>query len=103
MVRQRANREKAAQLCAEAERLAGAGSFHKVRSDVQALRRAWHQLIGDGFDDAATVARFDEADAKLREHERAAREERARALQENLVAPAGAVRRTRRRGRGGRT
>jgi hypothetical protein len=84
-VRQRANRERAAQLCGDAERLAGAGSFHQVRGEVQALRRAWHQLLGAGIDDAAVVARFDAADTALRERERAAREERARALQENLV------------------
>jgi DNA repair protein SbcC/Rad50 len=84
MVRQRANREQAAQLCAEAERLAGVESFLKVRGETQALRRAWHQLLGAGFDDVAVVARFDAADAKLREGERAAREERSRALQENL-------------------
>jgi hypothetical protein len=85
MARQHANREKAMQLVADAERLAGTGSFHKVRSEVQALRRAWHQLTGGGFDDAATVAKYEEFDAKLREHERAAREERARGFQENLV------------------
>ncbi len=84
-LRQRANREKAGQLCAEAERLVGAEPFPKARGGVQALRRAWQQVLAAGFDDPAVAARFAEADARLREREHAAREERARALQENLA------------------
>jgi hypothetical protein len=85
IVRQRANRAQAARLCEAAERLAGVASFYTVRGDVQALRRAWHQLLDAGIDDTAVVARFDAADATLRENERVAREGHARALQENLV------------------
>ncbi len=82
---QREHRDKAAQLCADAERLAGKGSFLEVRSEVQVLRRSWHQLVAAGLDDPALLARFEESETKLREHERAAREARARALQENLA------------------
>lgn len=83
LVRQRTNREKAGQLCAEAERLAGGNPFPQARADVQALRRAWQQLSAAGLEDAALVARFTEADARLRDRETEAREQRARALQEN--------------------
>jgi hypothetical protein len=84
--RQRERRERAAGLCADAERLAaGAKGFQQVRSEVQALRRAWQHLVDAGFDDAAVVARFAEADVRLRESERALREERAQALRENLA------------------
>jgi len=85
VLRQRTNREKAEQACVEAERLLTVEPFLKARGDLQALRHSWQQLVGAGFDDAAIVGRFNEADVKLRDRERGAREERARGLQENLV------------------
>ncbi|HEX7486807.1 MAG TPA: DUF349 domain-containing protein [Vicinamibacterales bacterium] len=85
LVQQRATREKAGRLCQEAERLADGASFPQARTEAQALRRAWHQLTAAGFDDPALIARFDAADARLRDREMAAREHRELALQENHV------------------
>ena len=82
-VRERENREKAASLCADAERLALAAPFPQGRAEVQALRRAWQRLAASGIDDAALVERFGAADARLRELEAASREQRARLLQQN--------------------
>jgi hypothetical protein len=84
-VRQREVREKAARLCAEAERLAQGASFPQARAEVQALRRAWQVLTAAGFDDPAMVQRFGAADARLHELEAASREQRAQQLQQNLA------------------
>ena len=84
-VRQREIREKALALCAEAERLAQGGTGQQPRGEVQALRQAWQQATAAGFDDAAVIQRFNAADATLREFEAAAREQRAQALQQNLL------------------
>ena len=85
VVQQRANREKAAELCAEAERFAERATFPQDRVDVQALRRAWQTVIAAGFDDAALVTRFADADSRVRIRESEAREQRARTLQDNLA------------------
>jgi len=82
VIQQRTTREKAGHLCADAERLAERASFPQARVEVQALRRAWLQLTAAGFDDDVLVARFNEADARLRDRETAAREQRAKSLQE---------------------
>ena len=80
---QRERRETALRLCADAERLAQAAVGQHVRGEVQALRQAWQQVTAAGFDDAAAIERFTAADAKLRELEAAAREQRTQALQQN--------------------
>jgi Domain of Unknown Function (DUF349) len=85
LVRQRGVREKAAQLCEEAERLADSPVIATVRQEIQALRRAWHDVRASGFDDETVVARYTAADARIQEREAVAREERARALAENHV------------------
>ena len=84
MLRQHENRQRAEQVCAEIEGLAGKTSFPQARTDWQALRRAWNQLTAGGFDDHALHARFTEADTRLQQLETEARERRAREQQENL-------------------
>lgn len=81
----RARRERAAQVCADLERLAETGAFPKARGDWQAMRRAWNELTATGFDDAPLAARFNAADEKMRGREAEAREQRAREQQETLV------------------
>ena len=85
VARQRALRENALRLCGEAERLAQGGAAQPARGEIQALRQAWQRAIAGGFDDVAIVERFSAADAKLREFETAAREQRTQALQQNLA------------------
>lgn len=85
LLAQRARREKAAQICDEIERLAGTAVFPKARGEWQALRRGWNELTASGVDDAALAARFTAADETLRQREAEAREQRARAQQENLA------------------
>jgi hypothetical protein len=82
-VRLRETREQAVRLSSDAERLAQVAPGQHVREEAQALRHAWQQVIAAGFDDGAVVERFNAADARLRELERAAREQRAQALQQN--------------------
>ncbi len=76
-------REQAVRLSMDAERLTQSGPGQQDRGEVQALRQAWQQVVAAGFDEGAVVERFSAADARLRELEAAAREERARALQQN--------------------
>ncbi len=83
--RQQAAREKALEVCEEAERLATTGTFPQARPEVQALRRAWHDLQSAGLDDEDLTARFAAVDAKLRDREAVSREERARLLADNHV------------------
>jgi hypothetical protein len=83
VVRQREIRERALGLCSDAERLAQDGPGPEPRGEVQALRQAWRQVTAAGFDDAATIARFNASDAKLCELEAAARERHAQALQQD--------------------
>jgi hypothetical protein len=82
---QRANRDKATQVCADIEKLASATTFPDARQPWQALRRAWNEITASGFDDATLAARFNDADARLRTLEAEAREHRAKTQQENLA------------------
>ncbi len=84
VLRQREIRERALGLCADAERFAEGGPGGPgSREEAQALRQAWRQVTAAGFDDAATIERFNAADTKLREFEAAARERHAQALQQD--------------------
>ena len=82
-LRLREIREQAVRLSMDAERLAQSAADQQVRGEVQSLRQAWQQVVAAGFDDGAVVERFSAADARLRELEAAAREQRAQALQQN--------------------
>jgi hypothetical protein len=84
-VSQRSAREKAAQVCQEAERLAENAVFPAARLEVQAVRAAWGELRAAGACDEEVAARFEAADARLREREATARAERAREAQANLA------------------
>ncbi len=83
LVRQRTIREKAAQICQEAERLAEHAAFPQARQEVQAIRRAWQEIRSAGVDDETLSARFAAADSRLQERETEARQQRARLLGEN--------------------
>ncbi|HEY3380763.1 MAG TPA: DUF349 domain-containing protein [Vicinamibacterales bacterium] len=85
LLRQREHREKAAQVCAEAERLAAQPTFAPARGELGGLRRAWAELTASGFDDAVAIARFTDADTAIRAREAELRERRTREQRENLA------------------
>ena len=82
---QRAKRERAADVCAELEKLAASPVFPDAAKTWQSIKRAWNELTATGFDDAALAARFGEAETRLRAAETEAREQRAKVQQENLA------------------
>jgi hypothetical protein len=83
LVRQRATRERAVQVCEAAERLAEGAAFPQARAEAQALRRAWQDVRAAGLDDETAIARFAAAESRIQEREAVGREERARLLAEN--------------------